>query len=759
MEDETDWQEVTRNSWLNINNFAQTIQDVRQRVAELQGYADESSVQQHNLLEAAFEEFETTFEELNVAEEELRSSNEEMAATREVVELERQRYRDLFEFAPDAYIVTDTNRTIQEANRVAAKLFNVPQTFLVGKPLDIFFTAEVRSDFLIKLNLLQQVDRVPEWEVCLNPRHNTPFSAALTVAAIRNLDGKLTGLRWLLRDITERKRAQLQETEKRFRQLAENINQVFWISDVDKAQMIYVSPAYEKLWGYASNLNEQSKSFTDNILLEDRDRVIPLIQLQKQGELIELEYRIVRPDQSIRWISTRSFPIYNELGRIYRACGIVEDITERKRAELALWLQTKRDQTLNRFTEAVRKTLDLETIFATAAQEINQLLYVDHVEIYQYLPSRQIWLTVADYCQNPDDSCIGREIPDEENQISRQLKSFEVVRIDDTSTLQDGVLQEIAQVFPGAWLLVPLHFQGCLWGCLCLKIARVYHWTEWEVELVKAIAAQLAIAIQQAQLYKQVNELNSDLELQVRERTVQLQQKVAQLEEMNTLKDDFLNTVSHELRTPMANMKMAIQMLKIAAAPERQQRYLEILQAECDREINLINDLLDLQRLQADAAPILLTEVINIPDWLPNFIVPFNSRASNRQLSLKLDISLNLPPLILNSAGLERILAELLNNACKYTPAGGELILRVYLHQEESRVSTVFSVSNQAEIPAAALPRVFEKFYRVPNADPWKQGGTGLGLALVQKLIEQLGGSISVESGGGWTNFTVQLPT
>lgn len=758
MEDENYWQEVTRNSWVKIDNFAQTIQDVRLRVAELQGYAEQSPLQQQNLLEAAFEEFETTFEELNVAEEELRSSNEELTVTREAVELERQRYRDLFEFAPDGYLVTDTTGMIQDANRAVAKLLNVSQKFLVGKPLYIFF-AEERASFFGKLAQLQQEDQVQEWEVRLQPRHNEPFSAALTVAATRNLKGELTGLRWLLRDITERKRAELQETERRFRQLAENINQVFWISDVEKAQMIYISPAYEKLWGCTCNLNEQSKCFIDNIWLEDRDRVIPLIELQKQGELIELEYRIVRPDQSIRWISTRSFPIYNELGRIYRACGIVEDITERKRAELALWLQTKRDQTLNRFTEAVRKTLNLETIFATASQEINQLLYVDHVEIYQYLPSHQIWLTVADYCQNPDDSCIGGEIPDGENQISRQLKSFEVVRIDDTNTLQEAVLQEVAQVFPGAWLLVPLHFQDCLWGCLCLKISRAYHWTEWEVELVKAIAAQLAIAIQQAQLYKQVNELNSDLELQVRERTVQLQQKVAQLEEMNTLKDDFLNTVSHELRTPMTNMKMAIQMLRIAAAPERQQRYLEILQAECDREIDLINDLLDLQRLQADADPHLLTEAINLPDLLVNFIVPFRSRASNRQLFLKLDISLNLPPLISNRAGLERILAELLNNACKYTPAGGKLILRVYPHQGESFVSTGFSVSNQAEIPAAALPRVFEKFYRVPNADPWKQGGTGLGLALVQKLVEQLGGTIAVESGGGWTTFTVQLPT
>jgi signal transduction histidine kinase len=71
--------------------------------------------------------------------------------------------------------------------------------------------------------------------------------------------------------------------------------------------------------------------------------------------------------------------------------------------------------------------------------------------------------------------------------------------------------------------------------------------------------------------------------------------------------------------------------------------------------------------------------------------------------------------------------------------------------------STIFSIRNSAEIPATELPRIFEKFYRVPSADPWKEGGTGLGLALVQKLVQKLEGSIQVESSHGWTTFTVEL--
>ncbi|MBD2120047.1 response regulator [Trichocoleus sp. FACHB-262] len=238
---------------------------------------------------------------------------------------------------------------------------------------------------------------------------------------------------------------------------------------------------------------------------------------------------------------------------------------------------------------------------------------------------------------------------------------------------------------------------------------------------------------------------------------------VAELQKLNQLKDDFLSTVSHELRTPMSNMKMALQMLTIATNAERQQRYLEILKAECAREIDLINDLLDLQRLEAASYPTFLVEALNLQDWFSSLIEPFRSRLQEHQQVIKIDLPENFPPLITDRASLERMLVELLNNACKYTPAGGQIILKAEQVTStsppfESVPLTCLIIQNQAEIPPTELLRIFDKFYRVPHADPWKQGGTGLGLALVKRLVEQLQGNIQVESSHGWTVFTMQLP-
>lgn len=252
-------------------------------------------------------------------------------------------------------------------------------------------------------------------------------------------------------------------------------------------------------------------------------------------------------------------------------------------------------------------------------------------------------------------------------------------------------------------------------------------------------------------------------------RTQQLEMQMAELERLNRLKDDFLSTVSHELRTPMANIKMAIKMLESTivkasgcvtktAQPclefNSAARYLQILSDECGREIELINNLLDLQRLEAGVETLLL-EIIDLQTWLPQMVKPFQERAEHRQQTLQVDIPADLPPIASDQASLERILAELLNNACKYTPPGESIMIAARYQQGILQLQVL---NSGVEIPAHELPRIFDKFYRVPSSDPWKQGGTGLGLALVQKQIEHLAGCIQVESASGRTCFTVEIP-
>ncbi|MBL1177431.1 hybrid sensor histidine kinase/response regulator [Pantanalinema sp. GBBB05] len=255
---------------------------------------------------------------------------------------------------------------------------------------------------------------------------------------------------------------------------------------------------------------------------------------------------------------------------------------------------------------------------------------------------------------------------------------------------------------------------------------------------------------------------------------VQLQQKIDELQQANFLKDEFVNTAAHELRSPLANIKLAIQMLELAKDTEKQQVYLKLLHNACDREVELLNDLLDLQRAEAHSNEQSL-EKLDLQRWIPAFTEPFYGRAQQRQQQLSIILDAPIAPLLIAVRSFERILTELLNNACKYTAPGGGIILEITsnksrlpalnannysLTPELPRSSTntlTIIVRNQAEIPAHSLPRIFDRFYRIPGGDRWNQGGTGLGLALVKTLVEQLGGNIQVTSASGWTQFTVIL--
>ncbi|HEY9661533.1 MAG TPA: ATP-binding protein, partial [Allocoleopsis sp.] len=155
----------------------------------------------------------------------------------------------------------------------------------------------------------------------------------------------------------------------------------------------------------------------------------------------------------------------------------------------------------------------------------------------------------------------------------------------------------------------------------------------------------------------------------------------------------------------------------------------------------------------------------------PQIVDPFRERMQNQQQHFEMQLPPTLPSLYLDQSYLERILVELLHNACKYTPTGEQIQIAVEIPPSPDRSQTAapeqtgtypavrLHIRNSGvEITEVERTRIFDRFYRIPNHDPWRYGGTGLGLALVKKLAEQLQGEITVNSSSGWTTFTLTLP-
>lgn len=190
---------------MNVDGFAQQIQFMQGRLHNLYQGANASAKLQPDLLPLAFKELGIVSEELQVAVEELQQQNVELASVQTALETERQRYQELFEFAPYGYLITDIAGTIQEANHVAAKLLNVSQRFLVGKPLLVFVAEDERQTFHLQLLQLQTLEQVKEWKISLCPRDGQAFQASLMGTIVRDCTGKAIGLRLCIRDFSKYK--------------------------------------------------------------------------------------------------------------------------------------------------------------------------------------------------------------------------------------------------------------------------------------------------------------------------------------------------------------------------------------------------------------------------------------------------------------------------------------------------------------------------------------------------------------------------
>ena len=479
--------------------------------------------------------------------------------------------------------------------------------------------------------------------------------------------------------------------------------------------------------------------------------VIPVLQGDKLWGLI-LAHCCRQIRQWSPWEVDSLKELAAQIGSTIRQAKLYQQVQQLNAdLEREVWQHTTQLQialdfeaTLKRITDRVRDSLDENQILQTAVKELTEALNVKGSNTALYDLEQGTSTIYHEYTTSLSSS---------QGRVS-QMEAFPEVY----HQLLEGQYFQFCSVFPNpvrghvAMFACPILDDRDVLGDLWLIHDKDHGFGDIEIRLVQQVANQCAIAIRQARLYQAA------------------QSQVAELERLNLLKDDFLSTVSHELRTPVTSMKVALQLLGITLNQEftldeelrkprtdqnRIARYYQILQEECEREITLINDLLDLQRLDLGNHPI-TPQTIHLQDWLPAIVDSFQTRAKNRSQDLQLHVASDLPTLVSDLASLERVLAELLNNACKYTPPGEHINLQV-VHQPADKLQIILS-NTGIEIPEDEIPRIFDKFYRVPSSDPWRQGGTGLGLALVQKLILHLQGDIQVASGNSKTSFTVELP-
>lgn len=333
--------------------------------------------------------------------------------------------------------------------------------------------------------------------------------------------------------------------------------------------------------------------------------------------------------------------------------------------------------------------------------------------------------------------------------------------VEKTYVLEECLLHFLRKAKVRAKLASPIVYQDKLWGLLIAhQCDTPRQWNESDKNLLSSVAEQLAIAIHQAELMRSLTQEKQTLEQRVVERTMALHDALEAAEAASRLRSEFLATISHELLTPLTyviGMSSTLLRWSFGELSQRQRDYLQTIHDSGEHLQDMINDILDLSQIEAGKTVLNITE-FSLVNTAQSTLNTLKEKATSQRVNLNLDVQVN-PQQDIFTADVRRvqqIVWNLLTNAIKFTPEGGNVILRLWVEDE----TAVFQVEDTGiGIPEEQLSLLFEKFYQLDTPYRRRYGGTGLGLALTKQLVELHRGRIEVESTvGAGSVFTVWIP-
>lgn len=410
----------------------------------------------------------------------------------------------------------------------------------------------------------------------------------------------------------------------------------------------------------------------------------------------------------------------------------------------------EQQQTLAGVISKIRESLDLNKIFTATTREVRRLLSADRVGIFQFAPNSN-W-------------SLGEFVSED---VASGFRSAIAVQVQDycfggdyAGQYQNGKIQAVANIYEAglenchvqileqfqvkANLIIPLRMKDTLWGLLCIhQCDQPRHWLAWEIEFTQQIAAQLGVAIYQAKLLEDAR----------------VAKRLA--DEANQAKSGFLANMSHELRTPLnAILGLSESLLEgiYGELNAGQQQSIGTIEQSGRHLLELITDILDLAKIESGQLQLHIAPT-SVPELCQSCLRFVKPLADRKRIQMSTQIRPSLTTLIgIDELRTRQTLINLLNNAVKFTPDGGQVTLAVEL--DETHQTIQFQViDNGIGIAQADLSKLFQSFVQIDSRLNRQYHGTGLGLALVKRLVMAQNGQVDVTSTVGVGScFRVILP-
>lgn len=773
-----------------------------QTTGELSGILTQSSIlktldpiELENVLESLQQVIEQHTVKLQRTEQELRESMET--------------FRSAFEYAVIGMALVSETRHFLKVNRSLCEIVGYSELELLALQLHKIIDPDEPDT---ELQFLEQIlaDKIQSYQIEKRYRHKQGHIVWVwvSVSLVRDANNQPLYFIFQIQDISKRKQTEeeLRKGEERWQLALKGNNDGIWDHNLLTNQHFLSSRCLE-ITGYDFEEIDTFERWLQHVHSEDIDTLKTSFQqhLNRETPYYSSEYRMRCKDGSYKWLLARGQVLYDELGTPVRAVGSLTDITDRKRAEETIRQQAERNRLMTEITQRVRRSLNLQDILNTTVAEIRQFLQADRVVIYRFrgdwsgdfvaesvasgwrsllsaqwqepnssnnsLDARGCVLNTARYAIYPaSDTHLQSTREGCFNQSMMHLCVSDIYQ----ANFEPCYLQFLENLQVRAYMTVPIFKNQKLWGLLATyQNSEPRQWLDPEISAVTSLAEQLSVALQQADL------LNKTLK-----QSKELRQAKELADAANRAKSIFLANMSHELRTPLNAILGFTQLLsQDITLGQQQQDYLSIINRSGEYLLQLINDILEMSKIEAGRIQINETG-FDLRLLLANLAEMMSFKAAKKHLDFKLELAPEVPQTVITDENkLRQVLINLIGNAIKFTQHG-KVVVRVSsspflpmssnvshptsAHQQAHQIQQHSNVARHmlrfevedtgSGIAPEALQKIFQPFVQSQSG---KQGleGAGLGLAISRRYVRMLGGEIHVRSVlGQGSLFSFDIP-
>lgn len=700
-------------------------------------------------LEKVNQELSSTLDALKTTQEQINVQNEELAKAKIMTEAERERYAELFHYAPDAYVVTDSNGIIKEANRTAEALLGADRDSIVSRPLSCFVSEGDRTEFGIQLNRLANLEELKNWGIRLQQKEGAVIHAEASVMPVKSIQGDSASLlRWLIHDISMRKEVEeeirrlndeletridertkqfenanrelqseilerkksedaLRESESRLRNAIVNAP-IPIILHTEDGEVILLSRMWTDLTGYSQAdiptiANWTKMAYGGQGEEGDRDEIEVFYECEIVGSKKGGECIITSADgRKLVW-DFRTAPLGKLPDGRRLVIGMAMDITERKRAEERVLQEKKKAEHYLDIAGAIILALDSSARVT--------LINREGCEVLGYMEDELIgknWIEMT--------------VPvDQRRMVTRFF-----------NRMMSGEISMLRR---------PSHSE-------VITKSGEHKLISWANSILEGDDGRI------------IGTLSSGKDITEQKQAQDELQRAKQAAEMASFaKSEFLANMSHEIRTPMNGIVGMIELVLRSEVTPEQNDFLTTALSATDHLKRLLNDILDFSKIEAKKLEL---DVIafSLRESVGDTVKSLALQAHEKELKLAHLISSQVPDMLVGDPGrLGQVLVNLIGNAIKFTEQGEVLVQIEKESESEDEVYLHFSVKDTGiGIPVDKQGIIFDVFTQADSSTTRQYGGTGLGLGISSRLVELMNGRIWVESdvGKGSTfHFTI----